>query len=486
MRGTEKEETLDPENWGVMRGLGHRMLDDLLDSLENVRSSPVWEPVAESLLQKINEPLPLRPQGADKAYRDFCEIRKLNRSAGSRHPRRWAYVNGGGNVMSAFADMVVSGLNLGSTISSNWGYFVETQVIEWFKQMLHYPKEASGVLVSGCSMANLTGLAVARNAKAGYDVRQHGLQSTSKRMTLYGSSEMHSSLQKAVELLGFGDDSLRRIPVDSHFRIDTKALEKAISDDRDAGLHPICVIGNAGTVNTGSFDALNRLAGICRREGLWFHVDGAFGAWAALSPKLNHLVDGMGRADSLAFDLHKWMYMPLGIGCVLVRDKQAHYRTFASTPEYLAHAKDQPVWFSDLGFELSRGFKGLKVWMSLKEHGVKKYSRIIEQNVDQAQYLKKLVEETSELELVAPVPLNIICFRYRAKNKDERSLNRLNARILERQWLNGNCMISSTMIHGKYALRACFTNHRSTREDIDFMVRELIMLGNKMTRIHRC
>jgi glutamate/tyrosine decarboxylase-like PLP-dependent enzyme len=155
-------------------------------------------------------------------------------------------------------------------------------------------------------------------------------------------------------------------------------------------------------------------------------------------------------------------------------------------PEYLAHGKDQPVWFSDLGFELSRGFKGLKVWMSLKEHGVRKYSRIIEQNVDQAQYLKKLVEETSELELLAPAPLNIVCFRYRAKNKDEISLNRLNARILERQWLNGNCMISSTMINGKYALRACFTNHRSTREDIDFMLRELIMLGNEMTRVHLC
>lgn len=482
VRRAEKEETLDPENWATMRALGHKMLDDMLDSLENIRNSPVWEPIAEDVFRKICEPLPREPQGPEKVYKDFCELREMNRGTGSTHPLFWGWVMGTGNVMSGYADMLASGLNAISVSSLSWCYFVEAQVIEWFKEMLGYPKEASGVIVSGGSMANLVGLAVARNVKAGYDIRKRGLQSVSKKMTLYGSSEMHSCLQKSVELLGLGNDSLRRIPVDSNFMMDIDALETAISDDREAGFHPICVIGNAGTTNTGSFDDLNKLADVCKREDLWFHVDGAFGAWAALSPKLNHLVEGMQRADSLAFDLHKWMYMSYEVGCALVRDKKAHYQTFALMPEYLAHDEKQPLWFSDLSFELSRSFKGLKVWMSLKEHGVKKYSRLIQQNVDQAQYLKKLVEETSELELLAPVPLNIVCFRYKVENQNDEYLDKLNAKILEKQWLNGNCMISSTVIDDKYSLRACFTNHRSTRDDIDFMVKEIVMLGNEVAR----
>jgi aromatic-L-amino-acid decarboxylase len=477
-----KEETLDPEDWKPIRVLGHRMLDDILDALENVRSGPVWEPLTESLLEKIKEPLPLEPQGAENTYRDLCEIRKMNRSANWRHPRGWAHATGNGNVMAAYADMIVSGLNMGSTFSSGWGYYVEAQVIEWFKHMLGYPKEASGIIVGGSSLANFLALAVARNAKAGYDVRKRGLQSASRKMTLYVSSEMHICLEKAVELLGLGNNSLRRINVDSNFQIDTRALETAISEDKEAGCHPTCVIGNAGTVNTGSFDNLKKLADICKREEMWFHVDGAFGAWAALSPKLRHLVDGMEKADSLAFDLHKWMYMPIGIACLLVRDKKAHYKAFASMSDYLAHDKDQPAWFSDLGIELSRGFKGLKAWMSIKEHGAEKYSRLIQQNVDQAQYLKKLVERTPELELLAPVPLNIVCFRYKVENEDDESLNKLNSKILDQQWRNGNCMISSTVIDGKYALRTCFTNHRSTREDIEFMVKELIKLGDEIAR----
>jgi glutamate/tyrosine decarboxylase-like PLP-dependent enzyme len=481
-RKAVKEETLDPENWAAMRDLGHKMLDDILDSLENVRNSPVWEPITENLLKRIGEPLPLEPQGPEKVYRDLCEIKETNRTTGPKHPRFWGWVMGTGNVMSGYADMIASALNASSQSSISWCYFVEAQVIEWCKEMLGYPKEASGVIVSGGSMANLVGLTVARNVKAGYDIRKNGLQSASRKMTLYGSSEMHSCLQKSVELLGLGDDSLRRIPVDRDFRMNIDVLEKTISDDREAGFHPICVIGTAGTTNTGSFDDLNKLANVCKRESLWFHVDGAFGAWAALSPEISHLVNGMEKADSLAFDLHKWMYMSYEVGCTLVRDKKAHYQTFALMPEYLAHDEKQPPWFSDLCFELSRSFKGLKVWMSLKEHGVRKYSRLIQQNVDQAQYLKKLVEETPQLELLAPVPLNVVCFRYKAENHDDESLNKLNARILERQWLNGNCMISSTMIGDKCALRACFTNHRSTREDIDFMVKEVIKLGNEIAR----
>ncbi len=264
--------------------------------------------------------------------------------------------------------------------------------------------------------------------------------------------------------------------------MDTEALETAISEDRSEGYQPIVVIGNAGTVNTGAFDNLNALADICGREELWFHVDAAFGAWAALSPKLRHLVSGMERADSLAFDLHKWMYMPFELGCALVRRKKDQLRAFALTPDYLARARGGisggPVWYSEYGFQCSRGFRALKAWMSLKEHGVLKYGRLVQQNVEQARYLAELVDTAPELERVAPVPLNIVCFRFTANGLDKAALNELNSEILVQLQESGVAVLSSTMINGKYALRVAITNHRSRREDFELLVHEVTRLGN--------
>jgi glutamate/tyrosine decarboxylase-like PLP-dependent enzyme len=293
---------------------------------------------------------------------------------------------------------------------------VEAQVIEWMKTLMGFPAGASGLLVSGGSMANLTGLVVARNTKAGFDIRKEGLQSDHAHLVLYGSTEMHSSIDKAVEVMGLGSNSLRQIPVNAEFQIDIPALEEAIRSDRQAGFQPFCIVGNAGTVNTGAIDDLEKLAEICQRENLWFHVDGAFGALARLVPGARELVTGIEKADSVAFDLHKWMYMPFEVGCILVRREEDHRRAFSLTPEYLMHAQRGLAggthWFSDYGVQLTRGFRALKVWMSIKEHGIDKYGRVIQQNIKQAQYLAELVEAAPELELVAPVPLNIVCFRY--------------------------------------------------------------------------
>ena len=267
---------------------------------------------------------------------------------------------------------------------------------------------------------------MARNAKAGFDVRGEGLAGAPvgtggapQRLTVYCSAEAHSSLTKAVELLGMGTSSLRRVPTDDLMRIDLGALAEMVARDRDDGLRPVCVVGVAGTTNTGSIDDLPALADFCAREGLWFHVDGAFGAWAAIAPESRHLVAGMERADSLAFDLHKWMNLTYPVGCVLVRDAEAQLRTFSLTPSYLAHGEgergltgvDVP-WLSDYGFELSRGFHALKVWMALKEHGADKFARVIQQNIDQARYLAGLVAAAPELEQALPAALNIVCFRY--------------------------------------------------------------------------
>jgi glutamate/tyrosine decarboxylase-like PLP-dependent enzyme len=483
------EETLDPEDWQAMRALGHRMVDDMMTYLETVRERPVWQPIPDEVRAHLNQPLPVEAEGAERAYQDFTEY-VLPHPLGNIHPRFWGWVNGTGTPFAMLAEMLAAGMNPNVGGFNQVPVYVETQVIDWCKEMLGYPSAASGLLVSGGSMANLVGLTVARNAGAGFDVARQGLQGEGARLTLYGSVEMHYSIEKAVELLGLGSRALRRIPVNSDFQIDPTALEAAISEDRARGFRPICVIGNAGTVNTGAVDDLDALANICEREGLWFHVDGAFGALAVTSPQLRPQLAGMERADSLAFDLHKWMYLPYEVGCALVRHPQAHSETFTATGAYLAHTErgltSRSTWFAGYGVQLSRGFRALKVWLSLKEHGIDKFRRLIEQNVEQARYLVALVEASTELQLLAPAPLNVVCFRYVDTSLDETQLNRLNEELLIRLHESGVAVPSSTMLNGTYALRVAITNHRSRREDFDLLVRKVVELGRELARDESC
>ena len=306
-------------------------------------------------------------------------------------------------------------------------------------------------------------------------------------MVLYAPTEAQSAIRKAVERWGRGGVGLRSGAVDAECRIDLAALNAAIQRDRKAGHLPFCVVASAGTVNTGAFDDLNALADLCQAQDLWLHVDGAFGAWAVLAPSVHHLVAGLTRADSLAFDLHKWMYVPYELGCVLVRDERLHRQAFSYTPPYLAGGKsgrgltggDLP-WFTDKTFELSRGFRSLKAWMSLKEHGMDKYARLIEQNVGQARYLAELIEATPDLEMMAPVPLNVVCFRYVKPGLDEAALETLNQEILLALQEQGIAVLSSTRLGERFALRVGHTNHRTRREDFDLLVREVRRLGGQL------
>jgi len=480
-----KEESLDPEDWQLMRDLGHRMVDDMLTYLETVRDRHVWQPLPSEVKSYFGQPLPMEAQGPESTYRDFLEY-VLPHPMGNIHPRFWGWVIGTGTPLGMLADMLAAGMNPNVGGADHVANYVEAQVLDWCKQMLAYPAEASGLLVSGGSMANLVGLTVARNTKAEFDLRQHGVYASPRKMILYGSSETHSSVQKAVELLGLGSSAFRQIPVDENFQIDVSELETAIARDAQAGCQPFCVVGNAGTVNTGATDDLLALAQICQREKLWFHVDGAFGALAGLSPELRPLVAGMEKADSLAFDLHKWMYMPYEVGCALVRHEEAHRKAFALTPDYLTHADrglaGGKMWFSDYGVQLSRGFRALKVWMSLKEHGVQKYAKLIKQNVNQARYLAKLVEDSADLQLLAPVPLNIVCFRFVADQHNDETLNELNKELLIQLHESGVAAPSYTSIHGRYALRVAITNHRSRRHDFQVLVDEVVRLGNALVK----
>jgi glutamate/tyrosine decarboxylase-like PLP-dependent enzyme len=481
------EETLDPHQWDSMRALGHRIIDDTMDYLETLRDRPVWQHAPPQVKSHFEGPPPVEPELSGDVYREYVQY-ILPYQLGNIHPRFWGWVAGSGTVMGMYADLLASSTD---SVSGAFSYlsnnYVEMQVLDWCKTLLGYPPAASGLLTSGCSASNLIGLAVARNTMAGVDVRSKGMHSIPQRMTLYCSDEAHSSIQKAVELLGFGNEALRRIPVNGSMQIDLAALKATIRDDRAKGLLPFCIIGAAGTTNTAAIDDLNALAGICAEEKCWFHVDGAFGAWAAIAPAYKHLVAGMERADSLAFDLHKWMYLQYPVGCILIRNADHQRRAFSLTPTYLAHGEgdrgltgiDVP-WLSDYGFELSRGFHALRAWMTFKEHGTARYGRLIQQNIDQAHYLARLVGAAPELELALPVSLNIVNFRYTRPDVNDTRLNGLNKQIEIELQERGIAVPSTVSIRTKNYLHVAITNHRSRYEDFDLLVREVIRIGNEL------
>ncbi len=493
----DQNPTLDPEDWDVFRAQGSEILNVILRYLENVRDRPVWQPVSDEAKRRLMAPPPHEPAELDDVWDEVQEI-ILPFANGNIHPRFFGWVLGTGTPDGVLAEMIAAAMNSNAGGRDHGAVYVERQVIEWSRQMFGMPEGTSGLLLSGTSMAQVIAMAVARDHVAGVDVRREGVAAAG-RLLVYASEEVHVSVPKAAELLGLGSQALRRIPVDSDFRIDVGALEARIQADRVAGYVPFCVVANAGSVNTGSVDDLEAMADLCAAENLWLHVDGAFGSLAVLHPELADRVRGIGRADSVAFDFHKWLHVPYDAGCVLVRDGRMHRDSFTTNQAYLAMgtgglAGGEP-WYCDYGPELARNFRALKVWFTLKRHGLRRLGEMIYKNCRQAEMLAARIAEEAELRVVAPVALNVVCFRYRPAlmlpdgeevkdgGDDARGeeLDRLNGAIVTRLHEEGLAAPSTTMIHGRLVIRVAITNHRTSDSDLEALVDEVLRIGGSLS-----
>lgn len=481
--------SLDPADWDAFRAVAHRLLDASLDRVRDAREGPVWQPVPAELEAAMSRPLPQAPTATAEVARELAEL-ILPHGVGNLHPRFFGWVHGAGTAGGVLAEMVAAALNANSGGRDHGAIRVERQVLAWAREIMGFPPESSGLLVSGTSMANLLAVQVARTSFLGPEARSLGVAAAlaakfpgSRGLTAYTSSAAHSSVVKALEVAGLGTAALRLIPADADHRLPPAALEAAIGADREAGYTPFLVVGTAGTVDIGAVDDLTALRSLARTHRLWFHVDGAFGALLRLSPEHRGRLAGLEQADSLAFDFHKWAHVPYDAGCLLVRDAGVHRATFGMEPAYLSRATRGTAagspWPCDYGVELSRGARAVKVWATLREHGLGRIGASIAANCRIAAALAARIETEPELELelLAPVPLNIVCFRHHPPGLAGDALDRHNHEVACDVQESGKAVVSTTRIGGKLALRVAVVNHRTTGEDIPILIKAILDAG---------
>ena len=473
-----------------IKRVGYQVIDLIAEHLTSLPQKPVFQPFPGDLASRYLDGSPLAEEGQspDEVLADFsAEIEPY--PFGNGHPRFHGWVNSPPALMGILAESLAAAMNPSCAGGNHAAIYVERRVIAWFKRILGFPDESMGLLVSGGSAAALTALAVARHVKSGFDVRVKGVQAAPTRLRFYKSSEGHGCNQKAIELLGIGSENLVEIEHDRSHRMLPAALDARIRSDLAAGYRPVAVIASAGTVNTGAIDPLGEIADVCQQHSVWMHVDGAYGAPAILSEKYRPELAALSRADSLAMDPHKWLCVPVEAGLVLVRDAEAMRATFSLVPPYLRTDGSLTgvgglPWFSEFGFQQTRGFRALKVWMALKHHGLAGYRRAIDSDIARAEYLAGLIRQDSDLELFEPQSLSIVCFRYvpAGFRQTTEVTDKLNKLLLERIQLGGEAFLSGTVMDGFFWLRACLVNPLTSKEDVDALIRILKADGQECLR----
>jgi aromatic-L-amino-acid decarboxylase len=467
--------SLDPADWAEFRAQSHQMLDDMCDYLESIRERPVWQPAPAQARDRFRQPLPAAPSSLAAAHASFMND-VLPYAVGNVHPRFMGWVHGGGTPVGMVAEMLAAGLNANVGGRDQMPVEVERQVTRWMRQLFTFPDSASGIFVTGTSQANFMAVLIARTSFLGQAVRQAGLDQHAGSMVAYTSAAAHGCLDKAMDMCGLGAAALRKIPVNDRHQLDLALLEQSIAADRAQGLRPFMIAGTAGTVDAGAVDDLAALAGIAEREGIWFHVDGAYGALGMLAPDLAPLLAGIERADSLAFDFHKWGQVPYDAGFLLVRDGVRHAEAFSSPAAYLQRearglAAGSP-WPCDFGPDLSRGFRALKTWFTFKVLGTEALGNSISETCRLARYMGERIAMHPALELMAPIALNIVCFRYRCEDADS-----VNREIVGDLHESGIAVPSTTTIDGRLAVRAAIVNHRTQEQDIEALLDAVLAFG---------
>ncbi len=456
--------------------LGRAALDWTLAYFEQQSQLPIYPTTnPHDLTALLASALPIEPQDAGAVMADFAHIAANGRHNG--HPRMFGYVQSAGSFAGVVGDFLASAINQNVTSwrSAPAATTIEHQVIDWLKTLVGFDPAGTGVLLSGGSFANFAGLAAALRASTDVDVNRRGVAALPGKPRIYASSMTHLSTAKAASLLGVGKDAIVTVPVDDAYRMDPAALSRQVASDRADGHHAICVVATAGDVNTGAIDPLEAIADVCAANTVWLHVDGSYGALAARSPHVGGAMTALNRADSLSLDPHKWLYAPLDVGCLLVRDQRALRGAFSEGADYIDVVTDRGM--SDYAYwdhspELSRRFRALKIWFVLKVHGARAIQQAIDDNIAVAKHLAGLIEASGDFELLAPAPMSIVCFRYlggagRLREDASASQDAFNKRLMVEVQRDGEAYLSNAVIDGRFALRACIVNYRTTLQDVE-------------------
>lgn len=467
----------------TFREVGHHLVDEIADFLSSIRDRQVTAaPTPRSLREKLPGSMPQTGSDPSLLLKDTWQLLADN-SLLNGHPRFWGYITSSPTPIGMFGDFLASAINsnCGAFVLSPVATEIEKQTIQWLGQLIGYPAGA-GIMVSGGNVANFVGFLAARKAKASWDIRNQGLHPQQGKWRIYTSAETHTWINKAADLFGFGLDAIRWIPIDADGKMNVSALEENIVEDKKHGLVPLLVIGTAGSVGTGAIDPLAQIAAICKKHDCWFHVDGAYGGFAAALPELKNSFQGLEFADSIAIDPHKWLYSPLEAGCTLVKNPAALTDAFSFHPVYynFEGKEEQQTNFYESGFQNSRGFRALKVWLGLRHLGAEGHINSIREDIQLAKEAFDLMQATAEIETFTQ-HLSITTFRYKPEDVDSDSekdyLNKLNQQLLDRLQANGEVFPSNAVLNGNFLLRICIVNFRTTPADLEALISIVLREG---------